>query len=420
MKKRSIKKSIYAICAALGFITSVFTHTLASGEDVILHPAIDAFLYGKEEKQIVSAEKFSDVASDAWYFPYVDMLVKNGVINGISETEYAPNGTFTAAEACAVITRYLGLEEYAVSARKELVSASSAGGDLWYSGYVQTLHDTGIIKEGEFSVSNSNGYVMINDESAFSAPLERHKFAVLITRSFDISTDKVKSNNLYPEICDNGNNLITGGAYDDSVTEYANDITDYWSIPEQSRMDVLKAYYNGIFNGDEAGNFNPTSLLTRAEMSKVIAVIKDSDLRVRKEYRSIPEAFVIPDDKYKEDGWGNTVIDRNYSYEILKTAADGISCDVKSKGIDVGYIPAKAPEGYFFDVRFYSKTENIYTESAKAPISQSEVMIVKELSTPRVMMMLRNCDTAEVEGVIRIDISSDGNVIYDNLFKPVL
>ncbi len=420
MMKNNIKKSIYAICASAGFASALFTQTAASGTDTVIRHASDILNFQPVVIEEVSAKKFSDIDENMWYFPYVDMLVKDGVINGITETEYAPTGTFTFAECCAVIARYLGLEDYAKAAKEELIKASAKGSFQWYSGYVQALYDTGIIKEGEFSVTTSNGYVMINDESLFMTPVERHTFAVFITRSFDIDTKKVKAKNLYEEICDNGNNFIVGGRYDDSVSLYANDISDYEEIPEQSREDVLKAYYNGIFNGDENGNFNPSDLLTRAEMSKVIAVVTNSDLRTRKEYRTLSDKAVIPEDKFVKDGWKQTVLDRNYSYSLLLEAANSISCDVKAQGIDVGYIPASAPEGYFYDVRFYTKNGNTYKETSKAPISQNEAMIVQKLDQPRIMILLRNSDTAEIEGALRVDISSDGNIVFDNLFKSVV
>ena len=420
MMKKHIKKSIYAVCASLGFVSALFTQTSASGVDTVIHHAAHILNSQPVIKEEISAKKFSDIDENMWYFPYVDMLVKDGVINGVSETEYAPSGTFTFAECSAVITRYLGLEDYAACAKEELTKAAANGAAEWYSGYVQTLYDTGIIKEGEFSVTSSNGYVMINDKNVFVTPVERHTFAVLITRSFDIDTTKVRAKNLYTEVCDNGNNFIVGGRYDDSVSMYANGIADYELIPEKSRQDVLKAYYNGIFNGDEYGNFNPSNLLTRAEMSKVIAVVTNSDLRTREELRILPEKAVVCEDKFAKDGWGENVLDRNYSYELLLDAASSISCDVKTQGIDVGYIPPKAPQGYFYDVRFYTKSGNTYKESKKAPLSQDEAVIIPNLNQPRVMMFLRNSDTAEIQGALRVDISADGNIFYDNLFKPVV
>jgi hypothetical protein len=44
MMKKNIKKSIYAVCASLGFISALFTHTAASGADVILYHAADLLL----------------------------------------------------------------------------------------------------------------------------------------------------------------------------------------------------------------------------------------------------------------------------------------------------------------------------------------------------------------------------------------
>ena len=83
------------------------------------------------------------------------------------------------------------------------------------------------------------------------------------------------------------------------MEKYAAEIADYWYIPEEARWDVLKAYYNGIFNGDEMGNFNPGSALTRAEMSKVVAVISDPSMRKRNEYRTLADGFVFDEESFE-------------------------------------------------------------------------------------------------------------------------
>lgn len=48
---------------------------------------------------------FADVSSAEWYSQYIAAAYKNGIVNGVSETEFNPNGTITTEEACVMIER---------------------------------------------------------------------------------------------------------------------------------------------------------------------------------------------------------------------------------------------------------------------------------------------------------------------------
>lgn len=415
---KKIIRSVCSVCAAAGFLSSLFAPCHSSEGRVFSAPE----LVEKSEilqENAVFAEKFADIDTQAWYFPYVDMLVKNGVINGISDTEYSPQGSFNAAECAAVITRYLGLEEYAAQRQEYLVSIGSVGCEKWYSGYVQTLFDTGVIADGEFGITAQEGIAFINSAEEFARPLKRYEFAVMITRSFDIKTDTVFAKSFYPEINDNGNHFITGGKYDGTVENYAEEIADYWYIPEEARIDVLKAYYNGIFNGDELGNFNPGAALTRAEMSKVVAVISDLSMRKRNEYRTLPEGFTFDDESFVTDGFGEKVLDREVAKKVLETVAQGISAKTSGDGLCVSFLPCAYPEGYFAELHFYEKAQEKYVEIEKTELSDTEPLEISA-DEVRVLLVLRNNRNAKVEGALRVDIASDASFASDDLFKPVV
>ena len=48
---------------------------------------------------------FSDVAKTDWFYSYVASAYKNGIVYGVSETEFNPNGNITCEEAAAMIAR---------------------------------------------------------------------------------------------------------------------------------------------------------------------------------------------------------------------------------------------------------------------------------------------------------------------------
>lgn len=405
--KKSFKKSFICICAAAGFLSSLLVPCYSSGG---LFSAPE-FVGRAENEYVVSAYSFSDLDANSWYFPYVDLLMKEGIVKGVTETEYNPDGTFTLAECSAVIVRFLGLEDYAAKRQRELLSNGVLGAELWYSGYIQTLCDTKIMEPEKYSLS-SGGFVAINNAQTLERPVKRYEFSDFITRSFDMDTSLVRSKAMYPEISDNGNHFITGGRYDASVEVYKNEIADFESVPADSRENLLKAYYNGIFNGDAAGNFNPLDNLRRSEMAKVISVIIKPELRQRNEYRTLPPGSALTDENFVYDGWGERTVDRNTAYWLLNEVAKNLSVS----GSGVSYTPVNAPEGYFIEVRFFEKSAGTYREKLKTELSDNSDVFCSG-SEICVMFTLRNSANAKVEGVLRADISGSSAPVFSNLFK---
>ena len=52
---------------------------------------------------------FSDVSSADWFYDYVNTAYAYGIVKGVSENEFNPNGTITREESAAMITRAAAL-----------------------------------------------------------------------------------------------------------------------------------------------------------------------------------------------------------------------------------------------------------------------------------------------------------------------
>ena len=63
-------------------------------------------LYRMEQEPGTNGSPFIDVADDAYYAKAVAWGYANGIINGISETEYAPDQIITREQMAAIIYRY--------------------------------------------------------------------------------------------------------------------------------------------------------------------------------------------------------------------------------------------------------------------------------------------------------------------------
>ena len=86
---------------------------------------------------------FTDVSPESWYYEDVDNAVRLGIINGKSETTFAPDDNLTYAEAIKLAACMYQLYK---DGSVYLVS----GENPWYETYVNYAKDHGIITDNFF------------------------------------------------------------------------------------------------------------------------------------------------------------------------------------------------------------------------------------------------------------------------------
>ena len=52
-----------------------------------------------------SKTTFTDVTADKWYYTYVNIAYHYGIVNGVSDTQFNPDGVITRQEAAVMVTR---------------------------------------------------------------------------------------------------------------------------------------------------------------------------------------------------------------------------------------------------------------------------------------------------------------------------
>ena len=364
-----LKKRIYLFCALAG----MFFGTLGN-----------VFVAGGTSTN----EKFTDVKADDWFYDYVYYLTENDIIKGMTESTFEPDGNFTYAQSFVVITRYLGLENEAGKRKEAMEMLGVKGAELWYSGYVKILTDAGIIDPLDYGCETYGRVVSINDTSVLDSPITRCAFADLITKSFDFD------NSLYgfeTDVC--AKDFIIDGEYDkDKVNAYISAIKDYGTIPEKYRGNVLKSYYNGIFNGDENGNFNPISNLRRSEMAKVLAVIMNKDMRKFAEATAGSISF--------------TDINDNVNVSEIRDFLKSQAANMTVSGGKFEYVKTNSvPENYKFELRIYRRNNfgesvnvNSFAETFDYDCSPGDV----------VLMTVRNTARDKIIGAYSVTVDSSG------------
>ena len=178
-----------------------------------------------------AADYFTDVTGDEAWYPAVESLYDNGLLNGVEEGVLDADGTVTRAQASTVLCRLFGITE-------------SMGGDYfpdvteghWYTDMVNAAYEYDLLhgfEDGTFRPGDA---------------MSRQDFAVI----------------LY--------NIITTylGAGFDELWSFDLGAADASEIGDYALEAVSWGVKNGYISLDENAELRPTDDLTRAEMAEMI------------------------------------------------------------------------------------------------------------------------------------------------------
>ncbi|MDO5398345.1 MAG: glycoside hydrolase family 3 N-terminal domain-containing protein [bacterium] len=194
--------------------------------------------------------EFEDVAPDSWYSEAVSFMVQSGYMNGVSETEFAPDASMTRGMFVTVLGRMDGtvVSEY----NKKIFPDVEI--DKWYAPYVSWAVENGIV----------SGF----DDLTFhpEEEINRAQLSVMLKRYIDYRGY---------EIADNP------AAYDSYIDEA--------SIPQWSKDGADLVRRSGLITGDSYGAFMPMSSANRAQIAATIMRLR---MLLNGEILDIPERKV--------------------------------------------------------------------------------------------------------------------------------
>ncbi|MBQ1935929.1 MAG: S-layer homology domain-containing protein [Clostridia bacterium] len=169
---------------------------------------------------------FDDVDQPAWYYDAVMALAEGGLVAGMGNNLFAPEGSLTYAQFCQILARAKGLP-------------TGAANDYWAYNAIESCLDAGYIQD-RGPVTAENFDAVIPREAAVSAMYLAKKETLTV------------------------NGIVT-----------ASDIPDYASVSDVYKENVLAAYNCGITSGmDELKTFNPQGTLTRAQVCQLFYNLK--------------------------------------------------------------------------------------------------------------------------------------------------
>ena len=169
-----------------------------------------------------------DVKYNAWYIDIISEAMNSGIMNGVGEKEFDPDGSVTRAMFVTVLSRLAPPTESV----DELPTFTDVKKDVWYTAPIAWAQADGIVK----GVSET--------EFMPDAPVTREQMCSMLNRFF----------------------TVYGYALEKSERKPFTDIKDVsdWAVD-----DVNALYYAGIINGMGDDTFCPKQTATRAQCAKI-------------------------------------------------------------------------------------------------------------------------------------------------------
>ncbi len=199
----------------------------------------------------VAYAAFNDVKNH-WAAEYINALSEKGIINGVTKTTFAPNGTVTRAEYLKIAMNVTGIK---TSTYRKGECLELNGGE-WYAPYLQGALDKGLIPKEmitsydiEIIDKDGSSRAVYKGEFHGALPITRQEMAVLTQHMYQYQQNaKTMQNTFEPK-------KLTFG--------------DTASISEWAMPSVELAVAQGFIFGMDNGNFEPNSTATRAQAAAI-------------------------------------------------------------------------------------------------------------------------------------------------------
>lgn len=208
------------------------------GADVSITASADSVLLVDGRYSVDKPAKvFTDVPASSWYASYVAMAVKEGLIDGTTETTYEPQKNFTLCEAIKIAA--------CLHQRHNEGKVTLQNGSPWYRSYVDYAVENGVAEERYASLTDAE----------YTAPISRREYIHLFYNALPASEYAV-------------------------ITSIADGAVPDVAMGDSFAAEIYAFYRAGILNGaTDDGACLPDRTITRAEVAAIIARMIDASIR---------------------------------------------------------------------------------------------------------------------------------------------
>ena len=197
--------------------------------------------------------QFTDVKDGDWFASPVVSAYEYGLLNGRSESSFAPNGNVTIAELLTIAARLRAI----YTTGSDAVIPAAKENEAWYAPYVSYLKSQNLL---------DNSF-----EGFYLLPASRAQMAGIF--AFAVPEEWYTEPNA---------SLVTS-AY--ASREYIADVTDKTPY----RSEILMMYRRGLLSGmDAAGSFCPDRSVSRAEIAALLTRVIEPEARLTLTWKVLP------------------------------------------------------------------------------------------------------------------------------------
>ncbi len=182
------------------------------------------------------SQAFADLDTTQWYHEYTDYVIGNGLMNGVGNNRFAPNGSTTRAMLVTTLYRLADSPEVG-----EGSTFTDVAEGAWYADAIAWAQDVGIAKGVTETRFAPNSNVTREQAATFLYRFVTEYLKAEPVKGADLSTYKDA----------------------DQISNYAKEAVA-WATAE------------GLFQGFEDGTMQPKGTLTRAQMAKLLTIL-DAD-----------------------------------------------------------------------------------------------------------------------------------------------
>ena len=197
--------------------------------------------------------QFADVKDGDWFAPQVVSAYEYGLLNGRSESSFAPNGNVTIAELLTIAARLRAI----YTTGSDAVIPTAKENEAWYAPYVSYLKSQNLL---------DNSF-----EGFYLLPASRAQMAGIF--AFALPSEWYEEPNA---------ELVTT-AY--ASGDFIADVT----LKTPYRSEILMMYRRGLLSVlDDAGSFCPERSVSRAEIAALLTRVVEPEARLRLAWKVAP------------------------------------------------------------------------------------------------------------------------------------
>lgn len=179
-----------------------------------------ALVLGLAVPAMAARQTFTDVPSSYWGYADIEAVAEAGLMNGTGGGAFSPEMKVSVAQFLTLLGRLV------------FPDVKAEGAD-WFGPYVTAAKDAGLLNGTQVDTNN------------VEAEISRYDMAVILraaAKKLGVAEKSAQSS----------------------------EVTDYGMIPTMYADAVLAVYGMGLIKGDQAGNFNGSNTMMRAEVATVI------------------------------------------------------------------------------------------------------------------------------------------------------